>query len=60
MATGKGMANEQASSVASEEVLQVESKWPFLPIYPTYDHYVQRFMAMPQREGFHVLTRSAM
>ncbi len=40
-ATGKGMSKEQVSSVASEEVLQVESKWSFLPIYPTYDQYVQ-------------------
>jgi hypothetical protein len=59
-ATGKGMAKGQAASVSSEEVLQVESKWSFLPIYPTYDQYVQRFMVMPQREGFHVLTRSVM
>ena len=54
------MAKKQDASVSSEEVFQVESKWPFLPIYPTYDQYVLRFMVMPQREGFHVLTRSVM
>jgi hypothetical protein len=58
--TGKGMTKEQVSSVTSEEVSQVESKWPFLPIYPTYDQYEQQFMTMSQREGFHVLTRSVM
>ena len=46
--------------MASEEVLQVESKWPFLPITPTYDQYVQRWVTMSEREGFHVLTRSVM
>ena len=40
-ATGKGMVKEQVSSVTSEEVFQVENKCPFLPIYPTYDQYVQ-------------------
>ena len=59
-ATGEGMAKKQAASVSSEEVLQVESKCSFLPIYPTYDQYVHRFMTMPQREGFHVFTRSDM
>jgi hypothetical protein len=41
-------------------VLQVESKWPYLPITPTYDQYVQRWVTMPEREGFHLKTRSAM
>jgi hypothetical protein len=37
-------------------------KAPFLPITPTYDEYVQQSMTIPfpQREGFDVLTRSAM
>ena len=48
------------SSVATEEVLQVDSKWPSLPIYPTYDQYVHRLMVMSERETFQVLTRSAM
>ena len=54
------MVKKQDASVSSEEVLQVESKWPFLPIYPTHDQYVQQSMAMPQSEGLHVLTRSVM
>ena len=54
------MTEKESVSPSSEEVLQVESKWPFLPIYPTHDQYVLRFMVMPQREGFHVLTRSVM
>jgi hypothetical protein len=41
-------------------VLQVESKWPYLPITPTYDQYVQQWVVMPEREGFHLKTRSAM
>ena len=56
------MGKTPASSVGSDDVLQVESKWPFLPITPTYDEYVQQSMSFPfpQREGFHVLTRSVM
>ena len=54
------MANAQACPVACEEVLDVESKWPYLPITPTYDQYVQRWVVMSEREGFHLKTRSAM
>ena len=54
------MANEQAFPVPCEEVLDVENKWPYLPITPTYDQYVQRWVVMPEREGFHLKTRSAM
>jgi hypothetical protein len=36
-----GMAKTETCSVANEEVLQVERKWPFLPITTTYDQYVQ-------------------
>ena len=54
------MANAQACPAACEEVLDVESKWPYLPITPTYDQYVQRWVVMPEREGFHLKTRSAM
>ena len=56
------MANAQACPAACEEVLDVESKWPYLPITPTYDEYVQRWVVMPEpdRDGFHVKTRSAM
>jgi hypothetical protein len=46
--------------VGSDEVLQVESKWPFLPITPTYDQYVQRWVTMSESEGFHLKTRSVM
>jgi hypothetical protein len=46
----KGMANTQAGQAASEEVLDVDSKWPYLPITPTYDEYVQRYVVMPQTE----------
>ena len=54
------MANPPFASC--EEVLDVESKWPYLPITPTYDEYVQQYLVMPQPEcdGFHVKTRSAM
>ena len=54
------MANEQAWPPPSEEVLDVENKWPYLPITPTYDEYVQRWVVMPEREGFHLKTRSVM
>jgi len=56
------MSNAQACPAACEEVLDVESKWPYLPITPTYDEYVQQYLVMPQpeRDGFHVKTRSAM
>jgi len=43
-----------------EEVLQVSSKWPFPPLTPTYDQYVQRWVTIPAREGFHVLSGSVM
>jgi hypothetical protein len=56
------MSKTQMSSVSSEEVLYVERKWSFLPTIPTptYDQYVQRWVTMPEREGFHLLTRSSM
>jgi hypothetical protein len=56
------MANAQAGQASCEEVLDVDIKWPYLPITPTYDEYVQRYVVMPQteRDGFHVKTRSAM
>ena len=54
------MANAQACPAAYKEVLDVESKWPYLPLTPTYDQYVQRWVVMPEREGFHLKTRSAM
>ena len=54
------MANAQACPEAGEEVLDVESKWPYLPITPTHDEYVQQLVCMPEREGFHLKTRSAM
>ena len=56
------MGKTPSCSVGSDDVLQVENKWPFLPITPTYDDYVQQSMAFPfpQREEFHVLTRSDM
>ena len=54
------MANEQACPAPCEEVFDVENKWPYLPITPTYDQYVQRWVVMPEREGFHLKTRSAM
>ena len=52
------MAQSQTCSVSSEEVCQVESKWPFLPINPTYDQYVHLLVVMVERETFHVLTRT--
>ena len=54
------MTNEEACPAVSEEVLDVESKWPYLPITPTYDQYVQRWVVMPESEGFHLKTRSPM
>ena len=56
------MGKVPALSVVSDDVLLVESKWSFLPITPTYDEYVEECMTIPfpQREGFDVLTRSAM
>ncbi len=60
MGTEEGMGKAPASSVGSDDVLQVHSKWSYLPINPTYDQYVQRWVVMPEREGFHVKTRSAM
>jgi hypothetical protein len=54
------MANEQACPTSCVEVLDVENKWPYLPITPTYDQYVQRWVVMPEREGFHLKTRSVM
>jgi hypothetical protein len=60
MGTEEGMGKAPASSVGSDDVLQVHSKWSYLPINPTYDQYVQRWVVMPEREGFHLKTRSAM
>ena len=40
--------------------MDVENKWPYLPITPTYDQYVQRWVVMTEREGFHLKTRSVM
>ena len=54
------MANAQACPATCEEVLNVESKWPYLPITPTYDQYVQRWVVILEREGFHLKTRSVM
>jgi hypothetical protein len=54
------MANAQACPAKCKEVLDVESKWPYLPLTPTYDQYVQRWVVMPESEGFHLKTRSAM
>jgi hypothetical protein len=54
------MANAQTCPEEYEEVLDVERKWSYLPITPTYDQYVQRWVFMPEREGFHLKTRSAM
>ena len=54
------MSKAQSYFVESDEVFQVESKWPFLPINPTYDQYVQGWVVKPECEGFHVLTRSVM
>ena len=54
------MSNEQACPAPCEEVLDVESKWPYLPITPTHDEYVQRWVVMPEHEGFHLKTRSVM
>ena len=54
------MANAQACPAACKEVLDVESKWPYLPLTLTYDQYVQRWVVMPEREGFHLKTGSTM
>jgi hypothetical protein len=54
------MRKTPASSVGVDDVLQVENKWPYLPITPTYDQYVHRWVTMPEREGFHLKTRSDM
>ena len=54
------MANAQVCPEAGDEVLDVESKWPYLPITPTHDEYVQRWVVMPERERFHLKTRSVM
>ena len=54
------MTNEQVCPAPCEEVLDVENKWSYLPITPTYDQYVQRWVVMPESEGFHLKTRSAM
>ena len=43
------MPNSEGCCVQSEEVLQVESKWSFLPITPTYDQYVERWVTIPKR-----------
>ena len=50
------MRKTPTCSVGSDDVLQVESKWPYLPITPTYDQYVQQWVVMPEREGFHLKT----
>ena len=60
MGTEEVMGKSPVSSVGSDDVLQVESKWPYLPITPTYDQYVQRWVVMTEREGFHLKTRSVM
>jgi hypothetical protein len=54
------LTNEQACPAPGEEVLDVENKWSYLPITPTYDQYVQRWVVMSEREGFHLKTRSDM
>ncbi len=54
------MTKAQVCPAACEEVLDVESKWPYLPITPTYDQYVHRWVVMSDREGFHLKTRSTM
>jgi hypothetical protein len=54
------MGKSPAYSVGSDDVLQVEIKWSYLPITPTYDQYVQQWVVMPECEGFHLKTRSAM
>ena len=46
--------------MGSDDVLQVENKWPYLPITPTYDQYVQQWVTMTGSEGFHLKTRSVM
>jgi len=48
------MGKTPAFSVGSDDVFLVESKWPFLPITPTYDEHVQQslYIPFPQREGF--------
>ncbi len=33
-------------SVGSDDVLQVENKWPYLPITPTCDQYVQQWVTL--------------
>jgi hypothetical protein len=50
------MANAQWCPSAYKEVLDVEIKCPYLPLTPTYDQYVQRWVVMPEREGFHLKT----
>ncbi len=50
----------QTSPETSEEVLEVENKWSHLPITPTCDQYVHRWVVIPEREGFHLKTRSVM
>jgi hypothetical protein len=40
--------------------MDVESKWSYLPITPTYDQYVHRWVVMSESEGFHLKTRSTM
>jgi hypothetical protein len=55
-----GMGKAPAYSVGSDDVLQVEIKWPYLHITPTYDQYVQRWVVMPERDGFHLKTRFVM
>ena len=51
-----GRTKAQVCSLESEEFFQVERKWSFLPITPTYDQYV--WVTILESEGFHVLTRS--
>jgi hypothetical protein len=54
------MSNTEACPEVSEEVLDVEIKWSYLPITPTYDQYVHRWVVMTESEGFHLKTRSPM
>ena len=54
------MTNAQTCPESCEEVLDVEIKWSYPPITPTYDEYVQRWVVRPEREGFHLKTRSVM
>ena len=58
--TEEVMGKTPSSSVGSDDVLQVENKWSYLHITPTYDQYVDRWVTMPDREGFHLKTRSPM